>query len=238
MGNAVYQLKRMKSWSSYLKFIGDYVTQDATTRQRVYFRGHADAKWQLRATVDRVSVFKDRHARELNVIGALGVFRSEACAINDTLADMDNDPLEQLARHHGFPTRLLDWTQSPYVAAFFAFDELRLFEKKKRPKHVAIWVLSAQGISDDVLDDVEIVSASFVGNRRAYSQRSVFTRLKSNDRDLEIIVPEALTKVVLPSSLYLSVMTHLDEMNINSAAMFPDLDGVARAVARRRFEFT
>ncbi|MFY7896570.1 MAG: hypothetical protein ACOVP8_10085, partial [Phycisphaerales bacterium] len=125
-----------------------------------------------------------------------------------------------------------------YVAAFFAFDELRLFEKKKRPKHVAIWVLSAQGISDDVLDDVEIVSASFVGNRRAYSQRSVFTRLKSNDRDLEIIVPEALTKVVLPSSLYLSVMTHLDEMNINSAAMFPDLDGVARAVARRRFEFT
>jgi hypothetical protein len=51
-----------------------------------------------------------------------------------------------LMRHHGAPSRLLDWTRSPYVAAFFAaFDA-------KRTKPCAIWAINQRGLQRHALN--------------------------------------------------------------------------------------
>ena len=104
------------------------------------FRGQADATWPLQPSLERL-------AGELGELPSTveryidDEFRRNAHHYGNDLPNPD-DVLGWLAlmRHHGAPTRLLDFSRSPYVAAFFATVDA----KPDRPS--VIWAASGSQI--------------------------------------------------------------------------------------------
>jgi hypothetical protein len=112
-----------RTWEQFRSSLLKFAALPRVRRAQLLFRGQADASWTLRATLDRFRTFTNDVERLFFVNGLLEEFRREAVIVKSA-ADMlpENDALELLARHHGLRSPLLDWTQSPYIASYFAYN--------------------------------------------------------------------------------------------------------------------
>jgi hypothetical protein len=214
------------------------------------FRGQSDLNWQLSSLWERFLADKRANA-DATPVGRLSdhklrLFQDYAVGLPDLRRSELQTDLEwwALGRHHGLVTPLLDWTQSPYVAAFFAWMD---YHEIRNPG-LASWGATPMKSGDgavvvwELCDPQELVTGEefrvFTSRsehaRRQKAQQGLFTVLGHPDHfDLESYLAsrnalDKLSGYIIPGHQYRRALTDLRLMNVNYATLFPDLDGAAR----------
>lgn len=121
-------------------------------------------------------------------------------AFSKHIYDVKNDrslgALLNLVQHHGYPTPLLDWTKSPYAAAFFAYENKAMLKGNGR-RNISIFIFNERKWADLAGRTAQIRSPSMslktlelpgYGNVRALPQQSI--TMFSNVADIEYVIDE------------------------------------------------
>jgi hypothetical protein len=199
---------------------------------RYLFRGVRDADWKLVSSFDRQ--FPDIEDRQRVSTELIEAFRRACEEHVDAGVLADDDRLLALGQHHGLPTRLLDWTTSAFVAAYFALSGA-LIDPGALGRNVSIWALHLEAPLWGAEYGVAVLPERALGNARLRNQGGRVTRSLTPFPTLEAYVKAgahpgvALTQLSLPARDAARGLAELQMMGITSARLFPDLDGAAQA---------
>lgn len=225
----------VKTWQDFRDTLLRFAQLDRDRRNQWWFRGQGQFRHDLVPTIDRNQRFANDRERDAFISVLLSEYRREVTRLGVGQPLPTGDAFELLARHHGLPGPLLDWTRSPYVAAFFAFID----GNPSADGSVAIFALDRARVDPNALDP-DIPQVEFVDepelvqfNQRALQQRGVFLRRSQARRRLEDVLGGALTKFRLPAEEKPAALADLDQMMVNATTLFYDLESAARTVLWR-----
>jgi hypothetical protein len=212
------------------------------------FRGQEDNQWRLRSSFYRTGrANMDRFVRiDINAL------QKALSALTRYAFDLRN-PLHygafiNLAQHHGYPTPLLDWTWSPYVAAFFAYRNLRLGGVKRGGKvrifkfDVREWnkILQVNKVFP-AQPHVSVLDALAFDNPRVIPQQAISTMSNVDDIEAHIRLVEGnmgrvyLEAIDLPARDRRGVMGELALLGVTAGSLFPGLDGACESLRELNF---
>jgi hypothetical protein len=193
------------------------------------YRGVSDSEYHLESTLDRIKkemglsdyleIIEIIHKHVVTCTGKEWNLKTKV-----KLGRFDLPAYEFMAylRHNGFPSPLLDWTRSPYIAAFFAFRDIY-----SKVKHVSIFVYRG----DIMYGDIFLLGPTIATHRTHYLQQSEYTICVkeengnihfANHEDVKEDVEEqdVLIKYDIPVSEQQKVLKKLDSMNITAYSLF------------------
>lgn len=149
------------------------------------------------------------------------------------LRDMSSWDQWTIGQHHGVPTRFLDWTQNPLIAAYFAVEGGKAVD-------AAVYIINRDSFSDSsdvddlfsAPDEIVLHIPSYI-NPRIIAQKGVFTVHKNPLKSIDTTLSEMglpITKVIISHDCFVEIRDRLDWCGINRSFVYPGLDGVASYV--------
>jgi hypothetical protein len=237
---------------------------DPRGRQFIY-RGHskfnrkepeAARKWRLLPTLGRIMSDNGISAKEARAIEQKAVeeFQQQSHSFlesRDALPTDDEVGWWMLMQHHHAPTRLLDWTFSPYVGLFFAVQEqthwncdgaVWYMNFEISNKIMKEWLPHPKENSLPRLSDEQPLAVVRHGRptTRILSQLGVFSYcndlLADHEETVEKIasadeIKRGFGKIIIPKKRKPELLLRLQDMNITARTLYQDMDGVGRSVA-------
>ncbi len=217
-------IEERRRWFEFLQFI------EERKHTRWVYRGSGSPTHDCRPSAGRGKEFEPLY--EVRVFRA---FQRSAGLFLETVPANQWEWLA-LAQHHGLPTRLLDWTTNPLVAAFFAVSS-------GNPNEAA--VIYAHSIEDKEIIDPEVQKDPFaitdVGFLlparivpRIVSQRGLFS---VHPKPNEPWTPPDLDKhkFIIQPQLRTRFRRRLFTFGIDDSHIWADLDGLC-ATLKWRYE--
>lgn len=231
-----FQTKYFKSVS---EFVSELIKDLKDCQGPVWFRGQSDKGWGLLPTIVR----EKKLAKEMEFIRQ---FKQSATLLVSPHPQKLIDWLF-IMQHHGVPTRLLDWTESPLMAAYFAVRE-------NEQSDGAVWAILPVGLNKEArVDNIpsfdedailspykpeELISKKMpkllpVGiiaprnNTRMQAQLSVFTiNHKVNIPIEKIGSRNHVWRYIVRKEYKADISSELNAIGIGKFQLFPELQSI------------